>query len=82
MVPNARTWGSEGGAERCGLELHHREPYARGGPPTEDNLELRCRAHNALAAEEDFGRRYMDFMRNKEPAANSALDEARSATRP
>lgn len=35
---------------RCGergkLEFHHRVPYARGGPATPANLELRCRAHN------------------------------------
>lgn len=35
---------------RCGergkLEFHHRVPYARGGPATPGNLELRCRAHN------------------------------------
>ena len=30
---------------------------------TVDNLELRCRAHNALAAEQDFGRDHMDWMR-------------------
>jgi hypothetical protein len=44
------------------LELHHQEAYARGGPPTERNLTLRCRAHNALAAEDDFGR---DFMKTQ-----------------
>lgn len=42
--------------ERSGLEFHHQQPHARGGPATLDNLELRCRAHNALAAEYDFGR--------------------------
>lgn len=35
---------------RCGergkLEFHHRVAYARGGPATPGNLELRCRAHN------------------------------------
>jgi 5-methylcytosine-specific restriction endonuclease McrA len=53
--------------ERCretfGLEIHHRHAHALGGPVTLDNLELRCRAHNTLAAEEDFGRRHMDRMR-------------------
>jgi hypothetical protein len=39
------------------LELHHREPHARGGPDSAENLTLRCRAHNALAAERDFGLR-------------------------
>jgi len=46
--------------ERCretfGLEVHHRHAHALGGPPTLDNLELRCRPHNTLAAEQDFGR--------------------------
>jgi hypothetical protein len=53
--------------ERCretlGLEIHHRHAHALGGPATLDNLELRCRAHNALAAEEDFGREHMAFAR-------------------
>src|SRR5581483_10015323 len=53
--------------ERCretlGLELHHRHAHALGGPATIDNLELRCRPHNTLAAEEDFGREHMDFAR-------------------
>jgi 5-methylcytosine-specific restriction endonuclease McrA len=38
------------------LELHHEHPFARGGPSTVENLRLRCHAHNALAAEQDFGR--------------------------
>jgi hypothetical protein len=41
------------------LQLHHQDPHARGGPPSESNLCLRCHAHNALAAEEDFGRELM-----------------------
>ncbi len=41
------------------LELHHNVPFARGGAATADNLRLRCRAHNALAAEGDFGRTFM-----------------------
>jgi len=53
--------------ERCretrGLEVHHRLAYALGGSMTLDNLELRCRAHNTLAAEEDFGRKHMARMR-------------------
>lgn len=40
---------------RC-LELHHLQPYALGGEHSAENLTLRCHAHNALAAEEDFGR--------------------------
>ena len=47
---------------RC-LELHHRHPHALGGPPTVDNLEIRCTSHNLLAAEQDFGREQMDWAR-------------------
>jgi 5-methylcytosine-specific restriction endonuclease McrA len=45
--------------ETSALELHHLTPHARGGPPTEANLSLRCRAHNRLAAESDFGREFI-----------------------
>ncbi len=45
--------------ERSGLELHHETAFAKGGPPTEANLSLRCRPHNALAAEADFGAAFM-----------------------
>jgi hypothetical protein len=45
--------------ERCCetrfLELHHLEPFAKGGASVASNLTLRCAAHNALAAEQDFG---------------------------
>ena len=41
--------------ETSKLELHHHEPFARGGPSTRANLSLYCAAHNALAAEDDFG---------------------------
>jgi len=45
--------------ERAGLELHHEHAFALGGPPTVENLQLLCRAHNALFAERDFGREHM-----------------------
>ena len=41
------------------LELDHIDPARCGGPPTVSNLRLRCRAHNALAAETAFGREFM-----------------------
>jgi len=37
------------------LEFHHLQPFARQGAHVASNLTLRCRAHNALAAEQDFG---------------------------
>jgi hypothetical protein len=46
--------------ERWGLEFHHQEiPFARGGPPTVENLTLHCRSHNQLAAEGDYGAEFM-----------------------
>ena len=57
--------------ERCCetscLELHHLQPFAKAGQHLASNLALRCAAHNALAAEEDFGR--------------EAIAERRDATR-
>jgi hypothetical protein len=49
--------GSHG--RRCGerafVDFHHLRPYAAGGPPTVDNIALRCRAHNRYEAEVFFG---------------------------
>lgn len=33
------------------LEFHHVEPVAAGGPPTSENIQLRCRAHNSYEAQ-------------------------------
>ena len=41
--------------ERRFLEYHHVTPFAEGGETTVENLELRCRAHNAYEAVEHFG---------------------------
>jgi hypothetical protein len=46
--------------ETSGLELHHEHAYALGGPATVANIAMRCRAHNALAAEQDYGREFME----------------------
>jgi hypothetical protein len=43
--------------ERTFLEFHHREPYAKGGLATVDNISLRCRRHNQYEAELIFGER-------------------------
>ncbi len=56
----ARCTYVDGAADRCRethqLELHHLEPFGKGGTHAAANLTLRCRAHNGLAAEQDFGR--------------------------
>ena len=49
--------------ETAGLELDHIHAFAHGGPSIAENLRLRCRAHNALTAESDFGRDFMAEMK-------------------
>ena len=57
------------------LEFHHAQPHARGGPNAIENVSLRCRAHNALAAEQDFGRAFME--RKKQSARHDCQNESR-----
>jgi 5-methylcytosine-specific restriction endonuclease McrA len=59
-------------AERGFLELHHHNPYARGGEATVENLRLVCRSHNALFADRDFGR---SFIRSKRTQTREPVDE-------
>jgi len=68
--------------ERCRethyLELHHRQAFAQGGPHSLENLTLHCSAHNALAAERDFGREHMNECshqsRHEPRAAHASLE--------
>jgi hypothetical protein len=41
---------------KYGLEIDHIKPFAMGGKNVEQNLRLRCFAHNQLAAIESFGK--------------------------
>jgi hypothetical protein len=54
--------------ERRFLEFHHVVPYAAGGPPTVENIQLRCRAHNGYEADLFYGpgkrRTHGDVVRN------------------
>src|SRR5262249_51801181 len=58
--------------ERAFLEFHHLIPYAAGGKPTVENIELRCRAHNGYEAEVFFGpvREYLPT----DPARNVSVE--------
>ena len=42
--------------ERRFLEWHHVQPFGHQGPPTVENIALRCAAHNAYESELVFGR--------------------------
>ena len=46
--------------ERGGLDLAHIEAHGRGGSNDASNLQLRCRAHNRLDADRDYGRATMN----------------------
>jgi hypothetical protein len=69
----ARCTFVDSSGQRCretqGLELHHLQAFALGGTHDATNVTLRCRAHNALAAEADFGRGFMEKKRTRERSA-------------
>jgi hypothetical protein len=50
VAPNGRRCD-----ERRFLEFHHVVPYAAGGQPTADNIQLRCRAHNGYETDLFYG---------------------------
>jgi hypothetical protein len=50
IAPNGRRCD-----ERRFLEFHHVIPYAAGGQPTAENIQLRCRAHNGYEADLFYG---------------------------
>jgi 5-methylcytosine-specific restriction endonuclease McrA len=53
----------DGHGRRCtkrhDLEFHHRKPFGRGGEHSLENIALACKAHNALMAEQDYGKEVM-----------------------
>jgi len=59
--------------QRCpatnALEFDHVQPVAQGGTSAPGNLRLRCRAHNQLDAEREFGPEYMAEMRQRAPSS-------------
>jgi hypothetical protein len=50
VAPNGRRC-----EERRFLEFHHVVPFAAGGKPTVDNIQLRCRAHNGYEVDRFYG---------------------------
>jgi hypothetical protein len=63
------------------LEFHHDHPYGKGGPPTEDNIKIYCKAHNNYAAELDYGAEHMRRARSA-AAAGGHEPPGRSVTPP
>lgn len=71
-------WSRDGGhcafvgaAGRCKetgfLQYHHVVPFAAGGRTTVENLELRCRSHNAFEAAQYFGDHQPWLVREEAP---------------
>lgn len=52
-------------AETRGIELDHVEGFARTHRHSVEGIRLRCRAHNAHAADEMYGRRFMERARER-----------------
>ena len=52
-------------SKRHDLEFHHRKPFALGGDHSPEGLALVCRTHNALLAEQDFGKEKMARYRRR-----------------
>lgn len=74
-------------ASRRDLEYDHVKPVARGGDSTTNNLRLRCRGHNQLAANHALGLPLMDAKRaagrdraaaNRESRETAAAEQART----
>jgi hypothetical protein len=57
--------------ERAFIEFHHLDPHGVGGEPTVENIELRCRAHNAYEAELFYGRSTRLVLERVAPPARS-----------
>jgi 5-methylcytosine-specific restriction endonuclease McrA len=69
--------------ERSFLEFHHVRPWIAGGPPSAENIALRCRAHNAHEADVYFGpiraameNRDADSFRNESGASSLEITAA------
>lgn len=58
--------------ETAFLQFHHEDPFAMGGPPTVENIHLRCAAHNRYEAELFFGVNYPGIVREAPPDWRSA----------
>lgn len=62
-----RDCGAQRCRERSGLEFHHEVAFAKRGRHTVANVCLRCKPHNALAAEQDFGEAHMARVKGDVP---------------
>jgi hypothetical protein len=68
---------------RRNLEYHHHgRPYGRGGDHSVENLRLCCKAHNALLAEQEYGRETMNRFRRSPDRVSESRGGYRLARQP
>jgi hypothetical protein len=60
--------------QRHDLEFHHRRPFGLGGDHRPEGLALMCRTHNALLAEQDFGKEKMARYRRRPSRDTRVVD--------
>jgi hypothetical protein len=60
-------------SERRFITIEHREPFARGGAATLDNLCLLCSAHNAERARAEFGAAHVERKQHEAAAHAKTL---------
>ena len=57
----------DGQGKRCSelsqLQFHHKDPYARGGDHSPENIQMMCPTHNRYLAECDYGKEVMERYR-------------------
>jgi 5-methylcytosine-specific restriction endonuclease McrA len=70
---------------RAFLQIHHEQPWARGGASVTKNLRLLCAVHNRLLAERDFGAAHvaerLAARRGRDPGTRDAEAVARNVRR-
>ena len=49
--------------ERSQLQFHHKDPFARGGNHSAENIQMMCPTHNQYLAERDYGKEVMERFR-------------------
>ena len=68
-------------SETGGLEFDHVEGFARTHLHSVDEIRLACRMHNRLAAEQMYGRAFMDRVRRERKEATTSARPTGAARR-